>query len=172
MKIEKREIAKTLTETKVFYIAPDGEEFESEEQCEQYEKSAGFAYRKRLNKVLKEINSDRAYNILDGIVDDSRHEAQYYSFKPQTEDDIHNFIAYAKIVGGGLTLGSSSYYENHPEVNHFFVRFENLMVGKTYVYFQHCGDWNAIVSRDSFARAADIAFDETLWFPEQEANNV
>ena len=36
MKKEVRDITKTITETKTFYIADDGEEFSTEEQCKEY----------------------------------------------------------------------------------------------------------------------------------------
>ena len=120
MKEEKRDFTRTIKETKTFYIADDGEEFSTEEQCREYEESARYAYRKRLEKTLTWIDKKRANLVIDTILDDGRAESDYYSFKPQTEDDLKNFLAYVKSTCGGCLAGDSEYYKNHPEYNHFY----------------------------------------------------
>ena len=154
-----------MKKKKTFYIAFDGEEFSSEEQCRNYEESARYAYRKRLGESLKPIDKKRAYIVMDNILDDGRNECDYYSFKPRTEDDLRNFVAYAKETCGGYVGGNSSYYENHPDHNHIFIRFEEMAAGETYIFFQRYGEWGGVVSCASLKKAADMAFNEVLWTP-------
>lgn len=163
MKKEIRDITKTITETKTFYIADDGEEFSTEEQCKEYEESARYAYRKRLEKTLTLIDEKRANLVIDTILDDGRAESDYYSFKPQTEDDLKNFLAYARSTCGGYLAGDSEYYEKHQEYNYFYVKPEDVKVGETYIFFQRYGEWGGIVSKESLQKAVDKCFDETLW---------
>ena len=171
MKTEKKEFVRTIKEIKDVYIAFDGEEFTSEEQCRNYEESARYAYRKRLGNTLKPIDSSRAYVVMDNILDDGRNECDYYSFKPKTEDDLRNFIAYAKETCGGYVGGNSTYYETHPNHNHFYIRFEDMKINDTYIFFQRYGEWGGVVSRSSLLRAVDMAFDEKLWEPIPETPN-
>ena len=168
MKTEEREFTRTCKEIRKVFIAEDGEEFSSEEQCKQYEESARYALRKRLGEKLKPIDRKRANIVLDNICDDGRNECDYYSFKPKTEDDLRNFIAYANSTCGGYVGGNSEFYKNHPEYNHIFVRFEEMEIGKTYVFFQRYGEWGGVISHDSLIRAADMAFKESLWEPVAE----
>ena len=163
MKKEIRDITKTVTETKTFYVAGDGEEFSTEEQCKKYEESARYAYGKRLEKVLIKIDRKQANNIIDVILDDGRAESNYYSFKPQTEDDLKNFLAYIKLSCKFLAT-DSEYYEKHPEYNHFYANLRDMKVGETYIFFQRYDDeWGGIVSKESLQKAVDKCFDETLW---------
>lgn len=168
MKEEKRDFTRTIKETKTFYIADDGEEFSTEEQCREYEESARYAYRKRLEKTLIWIDKKRANLVIDTILDDGRAESDYYSFKPQTEDDLKNFLAYVKSTCGGCLAGDSEYYKNHPEYNHFYAKPEDMKVDETYIFFQRYGEWGGIVSKESLQKAIDKCFDEKLWEPVKE----
>ena len=163
MRKEVRDITKTITETKNIFIANDGEEFSTEEQCREYEESARYAYRKRLEKALTKIDRKQAIFVIDTILDDGRAESYYYSFKPQTEDDLKNFLAYAKSTCGGYLAADSEYYKNHPEYNYFYVKPEDMKVDETYIFFQRYGEWGGIVSKESLQKAIDKCFDETLW---------
>lgn len=167
MKEEKRDVIKTITETKTFYIADDGEEFSTAEQCREYEESARYAYSKRLEKTLTLIDKKRANFIIDSILDDGRSESNYYSFKPQTEDDIKNLIAYARSICGGCLASESEYYKKY---NHFYVNPGDMKVGETYIFFYRYNDWGGIVSKESLQKAIDKCFDEKLWEPVKENN--
>ena len=167
MKKEIRDITKTITETKTFYIADDGEEFSTEEQCKEYEESARYAYRKRLEKTLTKIDNKQANLVIDTILDDGRAESDYYSFKPQTEDDIRNLIAYARSICGGCLASESEYYKKY---NHFYVNPGDMKVGETYIFFYRYNDWGGIVSKESLQKAIDKCFDEKLWEPVKENN--
>lgn len=163
MKKEIRDITKTIKETKTFYIADDGEEFSTEEQCREYEESARYAYGKRLEKVLAKIDKKQADTIIDTILDDGRAETNYYSFKPQIEDDLKNFLAYIKLSCNYLA-GDSEYYEKHIEYNYFYVKPKDVKIGETYIFFQrYDNEWGGIVSKESLQKAIDKCFDETLW---------
>lgn len=168
MKEEKRDVTRTIKETKTFYIADDGEEFSTEEQCKEYEESARYAYRKRLEKTLTLIDEKRANLVIDTILDDGRAESDYYSFKPQTEDDLKNFLAYAKSTCGGYLAGDSEYYKKHSEYNYFYVKPKDMKVDETYIFFQRYGEWGGIVSKESLQKAIDKCFDEKLWEPVKE----
>ena len=167
MKEEKRDVTRTIKETKTFYIADDGEEFSTEEQCREYEESARYAYSKRLKKTLTLIDKKRANLVIDTSLDDGRAENDYYSFKPQTEDDLKNFIAYAKSTCNGLAA-DSEYYKNHTEYNYFYVKPEDMKIDETYIFFQRYGEWGGIVSKESLQKAIDKCFDEKLWEPVKE----
>ena len=167
MKEEKRDVTRTIKETKTFYIADDGEEFSTAEQCKEYEESARYAYRKRLEKTLTLIDEKRAKLVIDTILDDGRSESNYYSFKPQTEDDLKNFLAYAKSTCGGYLAGDSEYYKKY---NHFYVNPGDMKVGETYIFFYRYGEWGGIVSKESLQKAIDKCFDEKLWEPVKENN--
>lgn len=168
MKKETRDVTRTIKESKDFYIADDGEEFSTEEQCREYEASAQYAYSKRLAGVLTPINRERAQKVIDNICDDGRCECDYYCFKPKTEDDLKNFIAYAHAACGGYFSPNTQYYKDHPENNYIYVPAEELAVGETYIFFNRCGEWGGIVSHKSLMTAVDKCFDETLWIPPEK----
>ena len=163
MRKETRDVTKTIKEKKDFYIADDGEEFSTEAQCKNYEESARYAYSKRLAGVLTPIDKTRAMIVLDGICDDGRNECDYYCFKPKTDDDLRNFIAYAHAACSGYFTPNTQYYKDHPEHNHIYVPAEELTVGETYIFFNRYGEWGGIVSHKSLIAAANKCFDETLW---------
>ena len=170
MKEEKRDVTRIIKETKTFYIADDGEEFSTEDQCREYEEFARYAYRKILEKTLTMIDNKQANLVIDTILDDGRAESDYYSFKPQTEDDLKNFLAYAKSTCGGCLAADSEYYKNHSEYNYFYVKPEDMKVDETYIFFQRYGEWGGIVSKESLQKAIDKCFDEKLWEPVKENN--
>lgn len=116
MKIEERTEEKVIKESFKVYIANDGTEFSTEKACREYDNGAECAYRTLLSKVMKPLMGSFKYsdiennpelvnvykNIIDDIFEDGRRECEYYTFKPQSEEDIKNFLALLKVQNASL----------------------------------------------------------------------
>lgn len=142
MRIEERTKEIVTTQDYTVYIANDGTEFKSKEECQKYDDGATCAYKTLLSKVMKPIKGSFNYNdtqnhpelinpyknIIDDIFEDGRRECEYYTFKPQSEENIKNFLALAKVQNA--TARGNSYEK---EVVNPFVQFEQLEIGKDYI---------------------------------------
>lgn len=79
---------KTTTQTYTEYEAIDGTIFKSEEECQEYEKTAKCVLRARVKRLIvtKERN---AWDLLGGIDDNN-----VVGFKFKNEDDVQTFLQY------------------------------------------------------------------------------
>lgn len=128
------------------YIANDGTEFTTKEECQKYDDGAECAYKKLLSKVMKPITGSFNYNdtkyhpelvnvyknIIDDIFDDGRRECEYYTFKPQSEEDIKNFIALLKVQNASVR--ASGWYEN---IDNPFTQLDKLKTGCSYIIINY-----------------------------------
>ena len=179
MKKETKEIK--VTQSKVVFIAEDGREFVTEEECRKYEESASFAVKTLLiqNKTLVYIPQERSlpktgavYFGLDSLFgcccDD-----MFYLFKPGTEEDVKLFLQYIKLT---VCLDSFDYKKRTKEncpllAENLFIddskdwekyrtelSLEDLTPGKTYIY-RNCDGWGAIYEVEHFKETLSFIVD-------------
>lgn len=127
------------TETKTVYIADDGTKFANESECKKYESSAVLAYKTMLEGVLTPINGDFRSDypdfnlfkmVIDDVFEDGRRECEYYTFKPQSEGDIKNFIAMLKAEEANVRGYRDEKYKNFPDP---FTQLNQLKCGYNYI---------------------------------------
>lgn len=128
------------------YIANDGTEFTTEEECQKYDDGAECAYKTLLSKVMKPIMGSFSYNdtkdhpelvnvyknIIDDIFEDERRECEYSIFKPQSEEDIKNFIALLKVQNASVR--ASGWYEN---IDNPFTQLDKLETGCSHIIINY-----------------------------------
>lgn len=150
-----KEIEKTIKETVTMFIASDGTEFTSEEQCKTYEESAIYALKIRLAEVMKKVDRTIVINKgIDAIVDDWRSEADYWTIKFENDSQIKDFIAYQKAENFycGNNTEWSEKEENAEKVACWYPeKFGDLKVGVSYLYLER-DDWSVIISKEKFLK--------------------
>lgn len=143
MKIEERTKEKIIKEDYKVFVAQDGTEFSTEEECTKYEQGAECAYKTLLKEVLTPLSGSFDYqakpeqknpykNIIDDIFEDGRRECEYYIFKPRKGEDIKNFIALLKIQNASVR--ASGWYEN---IDNPFTRLDELKTGYDYIIINY-----------------------------------
>ena len=156
-----KEIERTVKEMVTKFIADDGTEFNSENECKLYEESAAFAIKTRIKDVLQRLDDKAVYhNGLDAILDDWRCEADYYAIKFENEEQIKDFIALCK--ANKWELGNNGdWSENNAErLKYYFAeRFKDLKVGVQYVLLVHENEWGAIASKEKLLECIEHGFD-------------
>ena len=162
MKVETR--TREIVNKQVYkvYIANDGTEFTIEQACQQYDDGAECAYRTLLSEVLKPIMGSFRYqdieehpelvnnykNIIDDIFDDGRRECEYYTFKPQSEDDVKNFIALTKVQNADIRKIEYEEISANP-----YTQLEELKVGGAYIVIYYAGGvYYCIIEASKFAK--------------------
>lgn len=179
MKKETKEIK--VTQHKDVFVAEDGKEFVTEEECGKYEESASFAIRILLTqkKTLTYIPQERdlpktgaSYFGLDTLFgcccDD-----EFYLFKPETEEDVKLFLQFLKLT---VRIESFNYTKRTKE--NFTSLAENLLIddskdwekyrprlplealtpGKTYIY-RTSDDWGEIYEVEHFKQTLSFIVD-------------
>lgn len=162
---------RTIKEEKTVYVAQDGTEFISEKECKNYEESALFAVRSRLDfkriddgiKDKKENNPALYYALatLDGLLENGNNCSEYYLWKPKSEDDIKNYLQWAKLRtrGWGDGLLDRKYYGDCS----YKVTLDELKPGRPYIVEIYTdGDYITLVNNDMFIEAAKKMFDTIL----------
>jgi len=146
MIVEKRTKEFVTKQDYTVYIANDGTEFKTEEECQKYNDGATCAYKTLLSKVMKPIKGSFKYsdtqnhpelvnvykNVVDDIFEDGRRECEYYTFKPQSEEDIKNFIALLKVQNASVR--GCSWYEN---IDNPYTQLDKLKTGCDYIIINY-----------------------------------
>jgi len=163
MKIEERTKEKIIKEDYKVFVAQDGTEFSTEAECIRYEQGAECAYKTLLSKVMKPIigsfnHSDtqnhpelvNVYkNIVDDIFEDERRECEYYTFKPQSEEDIKNFIALLNVQNASVK--ASRWYEN---IDNPYTQLDKLKTGCDYIIIYYADSaFYQIIEAKQFSEA-------------------
>lgn len=154
MKVETRTREIVSKQEYKVYIAKDGTEFNNDEECQKYDDSAVCAYKTLLSKVLKPIVGSFSYkdakehpelvneskNLIDDILDDGRRECEYFSFKPETQEDVRNFIAMLKVRNPSISSINA------------FTRLEELKEGNSYVVQYYAdAEFYKIINAEKFS---------------------
>lgn len=92
MKVNKITKTKTIEEVEVTYIADDGTEFKTQDECKKYEESALFIVNNKLKRLT--IKPLRHYDLNDMCPDDEYVEV----FDIQTEQDLDNLKQYIRLI--------------------------------------------------------------------------
>lgn len=171
MKTEERTKEIVTTQNYKVYIAYDGTEFTKEEECEKYDDGATCAYKTLLSKVMKPIKGSFNYNdtqnhpelvnvyknIVDDIFEDGRRECEYYTFKPQSEEDIKNFIALLNVQNASVR--ASGWYEN---IDNPFTQLDKLKIGYDYIIINYVESvFYQIIESEQFSEAIKKIIEKT-----------
>lgn len=126
--MEKREIKRTIEEVvRVEYVAEDGTEFRSEDECRKYEESALFVVRQRLKRLNKKYASQ--YSLLDFGSEDDEIEI----FDIQTQEDLDDLKKYLH-----LNLSMHRAYD----IKEILKYFDNVTTGhEVIVFWGYDKDW-------------------------------
>lgn len=126
--MEKREIKRTIEEVvRVEYVAEDGTEFRSEDECRKYEESALFVVRQRLKRLNKKYASQ--YYLLDYGSEDNEIEI----FDIQTQEDLDDLKKYLH-----LNLSKHKSYD----IKGCLKYFEHLTTGhEVIVFWSYDKEW-------------------------------
>ena len=168
MKAKTKEIEKTVKEIVTTYVAGDGVEFKTEEECKKYEESALYALSVRvLNKTLiplptnyKEKRLASIYFGLDFLFPCSD-DCAFYIFIPKTEQDIKDFIQYAKLQKSDIFKYYKKFNaETYPELAEKLINgsadadkwdqfrayclAEEIKPGKAYIYSYYNDDYDTL----------------------------
>jgi len=169
MKIEERTKEKIIKENYKVFIAQDGTEFSTEEECTKYEDSAECAYKTLLKEVLTPLLGSFEYqrnpeqnnhykNIIDDIFDDGRRECKYYIFKPRKGDDIKNFIALLKTQNASVR--ASGWYQN---IDNPFTQLDKLKNGYDYIIINYeDSNFYQIIEAEQFSEVIKKIIETTV----------
>lgn len=161
--IKKREV--TTTEEYTVYIANDGTEFKSQEECKKYDEGAICAYKTLLKDSLKPLwgsfncNEDQNIwkNLVDDIFEDGRRECHYFIFNPKKEEDIKNFLALLEIQNSSIR-GSGYDADYNP-----FTQKEDLKVDEDYIIIYYQGSiFYQIINTEKFTYAINRIINRTI----------
>ena len=167
MTTKTEKIERVVTEEVTKFIATDGTEFPTSDECEKYEASAVCAVVARLSSALKKLDNKMLYrNGIDYLVDNGCSEGDYFAFEPKTEDDIKNLIAYLTLRYPDCVARNYFNPDMSEEARkvrderakwYFPERFEDLKVGCKYILYSHY-DWCQIVSEERLIECVKHGF--------------
>lgn len=159
-KIEKT-TERTIKETKTVYVAVDGTEFYSEEECKTYEESAigTLMIRLKMEKIDNHI-----YKTLDNFFDDGCNRCDYYSFsvdKKNLEDVIHLVKVYEESKHWNCLAGK--WYEEHKNYTTREVPVYSELKPGFYIFCINtdCG-YISLYNKDIFLAHFNDAWDKTF----------
>lgn len=160
MKVEEKTKEKIIKEDYKVFIAQDGTEFSTEEECTRYEQGAECAYKTLLKEALTPLwgsfdfprnpEQDNPYkNIIDDIFEDGRRECKYYIFKPRKSDDTKNFIALLNTQNASVR--GTGWYEN---IDNPFTQLDKLKNGYDYIIINYEeSNFYHIIEAEQFSEA-------------------
>ena len=134
-----KDITKTVEQVvRTIYVAEDGQEFNTEEECLKYETSALFAVSSKLKKLNTKYVS--AYNLFEMGCEDEEIEI----FDIQTNEELDNLrrYLYLKLTKNGVKDEYIQACFVHKEEKWKDFDFSNVTVGHEVLIFWSCdGDW-------------------------------
>ena len=161
MTITTKETERTIKETKTIYMAEDGTEFTSETDCKSYENSARFALKLRIEQCFTALDRSKIMEF-DYLVDDGRCESDYYVLRFSTEEEIKNFITWAKFCHY-CAAGDGSWWDKDERKDKcFYTRFSELKTDTNYILVDDTYDYMRIYEKNRFISVCKKLFDDAL----------
>ena len=160
MKITTKETERTIKETKTIYTAEDGTEFKTEEECREYEESAKFALKLRFKQCLTVLYSSKITEF-DWLIDDGRSESDYYLLRFSTEEEIKNFITWAKFCNYYVAGNGSWWDKEEHKGKCFYTNLAELETNTNYILLEYDGSLR-IYDKDHYCKVFKKLFDEAL----------
>lgn len=128
MKRVEKEI--TRTDVIVNWVAADGTEFKSQDECDKYERSAKCAIKVGLNDIA--LNRTRCDIFMSSCYDD-----EMFVVVPKDASDLETINKYPCFVTGHETNGAT----------------KNDIGKPVLVYAGYCDDWAAVLSLDELVKS-------------------
>ena len=142
MEIIKNEIKREVIDVVTVYKAVDGTEFNSQSECELYEKSAKCAVMVKFNKLIVSDNND-AWELMGGL-DDST----VFAVKMNSDDDVKTVLQFIYLDNQYLMQKG---YENRKAMidKKIYDAYES---GDLFLFGKNCDDgcWYTIGPRMKF----------------------
>ena len=151
----------TKVEQVTIYVANDGTEFCSKDECERYEDSAAYALKIRLKEVMKPLDYKKYdYNGMNQLINGGMGDSAYYSVIFKTENQIKDFIAYMKVKDYTVER-NSVWCEEHPEKVGYVLglKYSDLELNRLYICVVRY-DYVIITNYDRVIEVARHAFDD------------
>lgn len=160
-KVEK-DITVSKLQHVITYVAFDGNEFDTENECKEYEKSATFAYSKLLVGCVQRKTYNRAITLLDDLMDGGRQTSYYYTAILNTKEDKKNLLGWLHSLGYKEDLVTNNYYKDKQDL-FYLTATEDLKTKVPYII--QCNpesNYYAIIALSKFLEKFVLIFNEVV----------